>query len=113
MVTFDLTPEQERRLTQHAAARNLTLPEALQALLDTSPPQHRPWTEAELEMLRNSKNKPRDIARQTGRTVTAVSVRRHKLAKDENRTDLGRADGGICESIAKEYALTYPEEGTP
>jgi len=90
-VTYTLTPEQERGLIRHAAALRVTLPEALDILLTAEPsPNRRLWTEDELQLLRNPRNAPRDIARRTGRTVTAVSNRRSQLARDENRSDLQR-----------------------
>lgn len=88
MVT--LTDEQERQLAVHAAARYMTPAEALQCLLDQTPPQRRPWSELELAMLREKSNSPRSIANQTGRSITSISNRRHQLAIDENRPDLLR-----------------------
>lgn len=84
MTTFTLTPDQERLLSRHAAARNCTPAEALNALLESNPPQRRPWTPEELDLLRNPRNAPRDIARRTGRSSTAISVRRNQLAHEEN-----------------------------
>lgn len=83
MVTA-LSQDQERLLARHAAARNTTPALALQALLESSPPQRRPWTPEELAYLRDPRNSPRDIARITGRSATAISVRRNQLAHDEN-----------------------------
>ena len=86
MVTFTLTPDQERRLTLHAAARNCTPAEAFNELLDAAPPARRAWTEYELTLLRNPANAPRDIARITGRSTTspspsaATSLRRTKAS---------------------------------
>lgn len=89
--TLQLSEQQARRLSEHGKARNLSSPEeALQALLDLPLPQRRAWTELELSYLRNRTNTPRAIAQLTGRSVTAVSVRRNQLAREENRPDLQR-----------------------
>lgn len=89
--TYTLTPEQERGLIRHAAALRTTLPEALDVLLTSPPaPNRRLWTPEELTLLRNPANRPKDIARRTGRTITAVSNRRSQLARDENLPDLQR-----------------------
>ena len=87
--SMQLTPEQQAKLARHAAARNCSLPEALDALL-SSPPPRRPWTPQELALLRNPRNHPRDIARATHRTATAVSNRRYLLAREENILALQR-----------------------
>lgn len=80
---IQLSPPQLRRLTLHAAARNLTPEEALQVLLDTPLPAplraRRPWTAEELQMLANPRNSPRDLAVRTGRTRAAISNKRHKM----------------------------------
>jgi hypothetical protein len=89
MVT-QLSQDQERLLARHAAARNLTPEQALQALLDAPTPQRRPWTDQELAYLRDPHNRPRDIARKTGRSTTSISVRRNQLAHDENLPQLLR-----------------------
>lgn len=83
----DWTRERTILLTQHAAASNTTPDEALDALLALPPlrtqgPRRR-WTEQELILLRNPRNKPRDIARQLGRTEASVSARRSQLAREE------------------------------
>jgi hypothetical protein len=89
--TYTLTPEQERGLIRHAAALRTTLPEALDILLTAPPaPNRRLWTPEELQLLRNPANRPKDIARTTGRTVTAVSNRRSQLAREENIPELLR-----------------------
>lgn len=90
MVTLTLTEDQERRLAAHATARNMSLPDALQDLLDAEPPQRRAWTPEELDYLRDPRNSPRSIAAWTNRSVTSVSVRRSQLAKAENITALQR-----------------------
>lgn len=83
MVTLTLL--QERRLAKHAAALNLTPEEALNALLDAPPassaPARKPWAEWEIAMLLQPTNRPRDIARRTGRTVSSVSNKRSKLLR--------------------------------
>jgi hypothetical protein len=74
-------------LAKHAAASDTTPDEALDALLALPPldiGSRRRWTEAELALLRNPRNRPTDIARQTNRTTAAVSARRTQLARDEN-----------------------------
>lgn len=85
MVT--LTSEQERRLTQHAAASNSTPSEALDALLSLPPLRQGPrrrWTPEELVFLRNPKNTPRDLAKLLNRTEASISARRTQLAREEN-----------------------------
>jgi hypothetical protein len=90
-MVITLTPEQERGLIRHAAALRTTLPEALNILLTAEPQANRRiWTPEELAYLRDPRNRPKDIARKTGRTVTAVSNRRSQLARDENRPELRR-----------------------
>lgn len=92
MVT--LTRAQYLRLVQHAAAQAITPEEALQTLLDqepiTSSRAHRPWSEDELDAIRNPANSPRAIARTYGRTTSAVSNKRYELARTEGRTNLQR-----------------------
>lgn len=88
MVT--LTEDQERMLAQHAAARNCSPAQALQALLSQPMPRKRAWSPTELDYLRDPRNSPRNIAALTGRSVSSVSVRRHQLAKEENLPALMR-----------------------
>lgn len=83
-----LTRDQYRKLTKHAAALNATPEEALQVLLDLPPltgnPARRPWTADELAMLANPANSPRTIAAKIGRTRASVSNKRHKMLRKAN-----------------------------
>lgn len=91
-----LTPAQQATLLRYAAHHGLSSPqEALDHLLsttDTNTPRssRRPWEPQELALLRNPRNHPRDIARATGRTPSAVSNRRHQLAREEGLHALQR-----------------------
>jgi hypothetical protein len=95
-VEVTLTPAQQATLLRYAAHNALHSPqEALDHLLsttDTNTPRssRRPWEPQELALLRNPRNHPRDIARATGRTPSAVSNRRHQLAREENLPALRR-----------------------
>lgn len=79
----EITPARMRKLTAHAAALN-TYPEAaLDALLDQPPlPRRnskRRWTPEELKQVANLKNSPRSLARELGRTPTAISNKRNEM----------------------------------
>lgn len=92
MPPIQLSAEQEQNLIGHAAALHLPLLEALDALLQSPPARPtRPWTEEELNLLRNPRNRPADLARRLRRSVSAVSNRRSILARQENLPELQRA----------------------
>jgi hypothetical protein len=87
VVTIQLTPTQQQRLIEHAAATGQGLEDTLDELLAQPPipaaADRRRWTPEELELLRNPKNSPRSIARRTGRSVASVSARRYQLSKKD------------------------------
>lgn len=85
-----LTEDQERLLSQHAAARGQTPAEALQTLLESPLPARKRWSEQDLILLRNPANSPRSLSLILKRSPSAISVRRHQLAKEENRPELMR-----------------------
>ncbi len=96
---MSLTDDQEVLLIQLAAAKRARLQDALTQALDDAlkgAQTHKawsPWTDRELDLLRDSRNTPRSIARATGRTPASVAQRRSILAKQEGRTDLQRKRG--------------------
>lgn len=94
-MVITLSEDEERMLARHAAAQNLTPEQALRQLISSPPPQRRAWTEQELRQLRDPRNAPRDLAVALGRSVQAVSQRRHQLAYEEDIIELKRTLPGF------------------